>query len=803
MVAQTRPTVGGLASGTSNATPALPSGWAPDDILVLPVETSNEAVAAPTGWFEASNSPVAQTNADVTRLTMLWRRAQTGDGNPTLTDPGDHVAGRMIAVKDVVTTGDPWEATAGAADNTSSTTAAIPTGTTSEVNGLVVVAVATGIGGAANSTHYTAWTNASLLQGPSGPAGMVERFDSRYTAGNGGSIGLATAQKLAAGAVGTTTATLAVADVKACWSGVLKSAAQPIEFVTSGSSTTDGTSWNTVDVAPRANAYLLLGVVVSGTSVSTPTITGFGLTWALEKVVTVGGTGTKLAVYKAKCGATPSTGQITITIGATGTGASWSLYMTNGENATTPIVQSPTAAGFAANVAVTFSAAADAANRQVVWVAVAAQNTQNSITPPANWVEDAEVVRSTPSAKIWSGRRMTGFDTTVTVADDSSYDYGAIGLEVNFVTAAAVGKDQASAWNVKAAVGDDQQSAWHVRAAVGDPQDSAWNVCVAVGRNQQTTWQTAAVAGSTVQAAWHTRQAVDDSETAAWHVLTTVGADDSAAWNVRTMVGVDQPAGWHVRAATGAQASAAWNVTGPVGVTASAAWSVAALAATVGEAAWFTAARIGVQADAAWKVAAAVGVYGTSSWRVAANVAVDKASAWNVRVPVAASQSTSWNVAKLVGVDGEARWDTDSTSPVVGVDGATGWNVRAAAGASWSAGWATRTAVAAETQTEWIVRARVGATRDATWRTRVVTGRSTSAGWVVLRAVGVSCTSEWTAAAVGGAEQEPSDLEGGPPRTRYTGGAPYIRFKGSPPRLAGAVFSGYGRGPYGRGPYGR
>lgn len=435
MVAQTRATVGGLASGTGNITPALPSGWQPDDILVLFVESANEAVSAPTGWTQAANSPVSQTNADVTRLSVFWRRGVGGDGNPTITDPGDHAGARIIAVSGCVTSGDPWEATAGAPDNASTTTADIPTGTTSEKNGLVVVGVATGLPGVANSAQHSAWTNAGLLQGPSGPAGMVERFDSRYTAGNGGSIGCATGQLLDAGAVGTTTSTMAAADTKACWSGVLKSALTPIEFMTSGSSSTDGTSFATASIAPTADSKLVAFVLVSGTAVPTPTLTGLSLTWTLGKVITVGGTGTKLAYYTAPVGGSPSVGAVTISLSGTSTGACWSIYKLNGAGASA-IVQDPSTAAFAANVTLNFSAAADAVNRQVVAVAVIPQNTQNSITPEAGWTEDAEVVRSTPNAKLWTARQLTTFDTSITVADDSSYDYGAIGLEVNFVTSA-------------------------------------------------------------------------------------------------------------------------------------------------------------------------------------------------------------------------------------------------------------------------------------------------------------------------------------------------------------------------------
>lgn len=435
MVAQCRATVGGLASGATNITPALPSGWQPDDILVMMVETANEAVTAPAGWTQAPNSPVSQTNADVTRLTVLYRRAVAGDGNPTITDPGDHAGARIIAVSGCVTTGDPWDVTAGAPDNTSSTTADIPTGTTTARNGLVVVGVATGLSGVANSAQHSAWTNAGLLQGPASASGMVERFDSRYTAGNGGSIGCATGQKLDIGAVGTTTSTMAAADTKACWSGVLKSAATPIEFLTAAVSVADSTNYTTTAIAPAPDAVVVAFVAVSGPAAD-PTMTGLSLTWTRQKVVSVssGTDATKLAYFTAPAGASPTSGAATITSSGN-TGANWAIYQLNGANASTPIVQDPSTftTTTPANVTLTFAAAADASNRQVVAAVVTPQNSANSITPEAGWTEDAEVVRSTPSLKLWSARQLTTFDTSITITDDSTYDFAVIGLEVNMV----------------------------------------------------------------------------------------------------------------------------------------------------------------------------------------------------------------------------------------------------------------------------------------------------------------------------------------------------------------------------------
>ena len=66
--------VGTVASGQSNVSPALPTGWAADDIHVLFIENQDTlAVPAMTGWTEIA--AVFVSTGSVTRLTVRWRRA--------------------------------------------------------------------------------------------------------------------------------------------------------------------------------------------------------------------------------------------------------------------------------------------------------------------------------------------------------------------------------------------------------------------------------------------------------------------------------------------------------------------------------------------------------------------------------------------------------------------------------------------------------------------------------------------------------------------------------------------------------
>ena len=206
--------IGAAASGTGNISPPLPSGWQPDDIFLLYIETNNEAVTPPAGWAHVTGSPVAQAGGNPTRLTVLWRRAVAGDTAPTITDPGDHCVGRIVAVSGCVKTGNPWDVTATAAEAVADTSVDIPGATTTVDGCLVLAAVATGED-LADTARISGWTNANLQT-------ITEQIDTWVADGGGGGFGVASGIKLKAGAYGSTTATLVTANFKAQMSIALK-----------------------------------------------------------------------------------------------------------------------------------------------------------------------------------------------------------------------------------------------------------------------------------------------------------------------------------------------------------------------------------------------------------------------------------------------------------------------------------------------------------------------------------------------------------------------------------------------------
>jgi hypothetical protein len=213
---------GSIASSTGRVTPALPSGIASGDILLLFVETANQAVSIYNAnggtWAAVTNSPQGTGTAggtSATRLTVFWSRYNGTQGAPTVSDSGNHQIARMIAIRGAAASGNPWDITAGGVESASDTSGSIPGATTTVNNTLVVLAVAGSLPDANGTSNFSAWSNASLTN-------LTERVDNTRSAGNGGALGIATGEKAVAGAYGTTAVTHASSAAKAMISIAIK-----------------------------------------------------------------------------------------------------------------------------------------------------------------------------------------------------------------------------------------------------------------------------------------------------------------------------------------------------------------------------------------------------------------------------------------------------------------------------------------------------------------------------------------------------------------------------------------------------
>jgi hypothetical protein len=209
--------------------------------MLLFVETANQTVSTPSGWGVVADSPQgtgAAGGATSTRLGVFWKRAIPAEVAPTITDPGDHAIGQILAFRGCINTGNPWDVTSG---NTgaSSTSVSIPGDTTTVANCLVVLAVLIITDTATPQT--SGYTNADL-------ANLTERTDINTTQGNGGGFAVITGEKASIGAYGATTATLANASEQGRISIALKPAI-PTWSASTGSINSSSGLWTAPSLA--------------------------------------------------------------------------------------------------------------------------------------------------------------------------------------------------------------------------------------------------------------------------------------------------------------------------------------------------------------------------------------------------------------------------------------------------------------------------------------------------------------------------------------------------------------------------
>lgn len=209
--------------------------------------------------------------------------------------------------------------------------------------------------------------------------------------------------------------------------------------LTSGGTDTPAENNLTASVSPAANALELLEVRSAsggGTPASAPTISGNGLTWVQEETQLYDDGATeshRITVYRAM-GASPSTGQITITFPVGEVAAlanlSWKLLEktgvdTSGTNGSGAVLQSVPAEGVGTSASVTLAAFGDAVNNEA-HIAVGTFG-GTSLTPEGGYTGSST---QTQEGALHRAAWKLGEDLSPSMTIGASTDWGAIALEI-------------------------------------------------------------------------------------------------------------------------------------------------------------------------------------------------------------------------------------------------------------------------------------------------------------------------------------------------------------------------------------
>lgn len=225
------------AAGTGATTPALPTGIAADDIIILVATTiaggtmsitDNGSVAS---WTAITGTPVDVTGGE--KLWVWWGRYSSGSTGPTVTPGGDHSVSATFAFRGAFSNADPIDVSNVGSEATSDTSFSFATAISSTVNDVMAVVVYTS-GVDSNTGQGGTTANTSL-------SSLALRAEYQTNAGGGGGFVLSTGLKAIAGTLGTWTDTMVSATPKAYATFALKPVTVPT-LTTQSASGVGGTS---------------------------------------------------------------------------------------------------------------------------------------------------------------------------------------------------------------------------------------------------------------------------------------------------------------------------------------------------------------------------------------------------------------------------------------------------------------------------------------------------------------------------------------------------------------------------------
>lgn len=209
----------------STSTPTWPTHNVNDIALLFVTSEGSETINLTTanGFVQITNSPQSTGSLRTdSQLAVYWCRASSTSMSAPVVAAGttDTIYSGILTYRGCITSGNPWDVTAGSAKAPASTTATLPSVTTTVPNTLVVLPISSDLD--ITTPWTTSMTNAGL-------ANLTERFDLGTNVGGGGAIAVYDGQRAATGAIGTT-AWSGTNSINAFMTIALKSAVKGLSF---------------------------------------------------------------------------------------------------------------------------------------------------------------------------------------------------------------------------------------------------------------------------------------------------------------------------------------------------------------------------------------------------------------------------------------------------------------------------------------------------------------------------------------------------------------------------------------------
>lgn len=202
-----------------------------------------------------------------------------------------------------------------------------------------------------------------------------------------------------------------------------------VTSLTSGGSTTDGTSFTTASISPSANKTVLVAIA-SRAGTAPTSVTGNSLTYTKEFETADG----LLSYWRSSIG-TGTAGTITITFGASQTACVWSVFELDGDDTSAPIVQEVEGSGNATSGSITLASFSSAENATL---GIFSHNANEATTPGTGFTEIHDQAQLNSSISIQTEFRSDN-DTSVDASWVTSSLWRGIAVELKSAAAGSNG----------------------------------------------------------------------------------------------------------------------------------------------------------------------------------------------------------------------------------------------------------------------------------------------------------------------------------------------------------------------------